>query len=310
MVSKAQKFRMGLFVLICSVLLIIFLVSVAGNRLMEKRDVYYIHYENVSIIGLQVGGSVKYHGISIGRVDEITIDPNDVQRIIVKISIQEGTPIKEDLEAALSPVGITGLMQIELSGGTNEARTLTPGSKIKSGESFLQNMSGKAEIITEKIDKLLDNFNELTNAKNQQRISSIIENVDTFVAESKQPIGNIITNADSTIIYLNLIASDLATTMQRITTIMESNKIDTIIDNTEKVSSDLAKINYDETLGQLNELITTANATMEHIDVAILNSQQDLKISIETMREVMDNLNDFTRQLTEDPTILWRSRRQ
>jgi phospholipid/cholesterol/gamma-HCH transport system substrate-binding protein len=277
---------------------------------MEKRDVYYIHYENVSIIGLQVGGSVKYHGISIGRVDEITIDPNDVQRIIVKISIQEGTPIKEDLEAALSPVGITGLMQIELSGGTNEARTLTPGSKIKSGESFLQNMSGKAEIITEKIDKLLDNFNELTNAKNQQRISSIIENVDTFVAESKQPIGNIITNADSTIIYLNLIASDLATTMQRITTIMESNKIDTIIDNTEKVSSDLAKINYDETLGQLNELITTANATMEHIDVAILNSQQDLKISIETMREVMDNLNDFTRQLTEDPTILWRSRRQ
>jgi len=310
MVSKVQKFRLGLFILICSILLMIFLISVAGNKLMEKRDTYYIHYENVSIIGLQVGGSVKYHGINIGRVDDISIDPDNVQRIIVEISIKEGTPIKEDVEATLSPVGITGLMQIELFGGSNEAKTLPPGSVIKQGESFLQNISGKAEVITEKIELLLNNFLEITNSQNLQSVNNIIENVDYMIEDSRQPIGQILDSADSTIVHMNQIASDLAKTTARINEIVQSNQIDILLDNTTQITSDLKEINFIEMTENLNEVITNANSAIEHIDVTVLNSQQDLKITIDTMREVMDNLNEFTRQLNEDPTILWRTRRQ
>ena len=151
MVSKAQKFRLGIFIAFSSVLLIVFLVVVAGNKLLEKRDEYYIHYEDTSVIGLQVGGQVKYHGISVGRVDDIRIDKEDVKMVIVTISVKEGTPLKEDILATLAPVGITGLKQIELSGGTNEAKLLKPKSNILPGKSVLDSITGKAEIIAEKL---------------------------------------------------------------------------------------------------------------------------------------------------------------
>jgi phospholipid/cholesterol/gamma-HCH transport system substrate-binding protein len=294
MVSRVQKFRLGLFILICSIFLIVFLVSVAGNKLMEKRDYYTIIYENISIIGLQVGGAVKYHGINIGRVDEIKIDPDNVQRIIVKISIQRGTPIKEDVEATLSPVGITGLMQIELFGGTNEAKTMPPGSSIKTGESFLQNITSKAEIIADKIELLLINLNEITNEKMQERFSNIMENIDELVEVNKKPINSIVANLDSIVVNLHSITTDLSASMQRI----------------DIISKNIIQIDFAEMAKNVNQAVLNTNSAIEHIDIALINSQQDLKVSIETLREVLDNLNDFTRQLNEDPTILWRSKRQ
>ena len=93
MISKAQKFRLGIFILLCSALLIGFFIIVAGNKLMERKDTYYIHYRDVSVNGLQIGSSVKYSGINIGGVDDISIDKEDIRNVIVKIGIKQGTPI-------------------------------------------------------------------------------------------------------------------------------------------------------------------------------------------------------------------------
>ena len=40
MVSKAQKFRLGIFIVVTSLLLISFLMLIAGKKIMEKRDNY------------------------------------------------------------------------------------------------------------------------------------------------------------------------------------------------------------------------------------------------------------------------------
>ncbi|HPR18249.1 MAG TPA: MlaD family protein, partial [Candidatus Cloacimonadota bacterium] len=138
MVSNAQKFRLGIFIVAVSILLIFFMIMVAGNKIMEKRDSYYIKYEDTSVSGLQVGGAVKYYGISIGRVEAIDIDKEDVSNVIVTVSVKSGTPLKENVEASLNFVGITGLLQIEISGGTNEAEFLKPKSFIPAGESTIQ----------------------------------------------------------------------------------------------------------------------------------------------------------------------------
>jgi len=141
MVSKAQKVRLGIFIITISIILLVFLVLVAGNKLIEKRDNYFILYKDVSVNGLQIGSQVKYHGINIGRVDEINIDKDDVRNVIVSLSIKQGTPIKNDVKATLAPVGITGLMQIELIGGSVEAPLLNPGYFIGAGSSSLQNIN-------------------------------------------------------------------------------------------------------------------------------------------------------------------------
>jgi phospholipid/cholesterol/gamma-HCH transport system substrate-binding protein len=198
------------------------------------------------------------------------------------------------VEATLSPVGITGLMQIELFGGTNEAKTMPPGSSIKTGESFLQNITSKAEIIADKIELLLINLNEITNEKMQERFSNIMENIDELVEVNKKPINSIVANLDSIVVNLHSITTDLSASMQRI----------------DIISKNIIQIDFAEMAKNVNQAVLNTNSAIEHIDIALINSQQDLKVSIETLREVLDNLNDFTRQLNEDPTILWRSKRQ
>ncbi|MEA2095976.1 MAG: MlaD family protein, partial [Candidatus Cloacimonadota bacterium] len=154
MVTKAQKLRLGIFITVISVLMIIFLIMVAGTKIMEKRDIYHIRYQDSSVTGLQIGGPVKYRGIGIGRVDDISIDPESITDIVVTVSIKSGTPIKGDMTASLIPIGITGLVQVEITGGTQEAEMLDSGSFILSGLSTLESISGKAEVLANKFEIL------------------------------------------------------------------------------------------------------------------------------------------------------------
>lgn len=310
MVSKAQKFRLGIFIAFSSVLLIVFLVVVAGNKLLEKRDVYYIHYEDTSVIGLQVGGQVKYHGISVGRVDDIKIDKEDIKMVVVTISVKEGTPIKEDVLATLAPVGITGLKQIELSGGTNEAKLLEPESNILPGESILESITGKAELIAEKLEIVLNNVAELTNWENQERIANIISNVDILIETNRDPISNVITNLDSTTYYLAEFTESANEAMKRFNALLQSEEIDNILVNTEKVTSDIAKADLAQLINDLNKAINQANDAFLHIDLTILKSRQDILQTLEMLKETVDYLNEFSRQISENPSILLRTKKQ
>ncbi len=310
MVSKAQKFRLGIFIAFSSVLLIVFLVVVAGNKLLEKRDEYYIHYEDTSVIGLQVGGQVKYHGISVGRVDDIRIDKEDVKMVIVTISVKEGTPLKEDILATLAPVGITGLKQIELSGGTNEAKLLKPKSNILPGKSVLDSITGKAEIIAEKLEIVLNNIAELTNKKNQEKFANIISNVDILIETNRDPITNVIASLDSTTYYLAEFTESANESMKRFNYLLQSEEIDNILVNAEKVTSDIAKADLAQLINDLNKAINQANDAFLHIDLTILKSRQDILQTLEMLKETVDYLNEFSRQISENPSILLRTKKQ
>ena len=97
MLSKAQKVRLGAFVTVGSVLLLGILIAIVGNQLVERKDTYYISFENYSVQGLQVGGAVNFRGIKVGRVEAIKIDPKDVNKVILTVKIDRGTSIKGTL---------------------------------------------------------------------------------------------------------------------------------------------------------------------------------------------------------------------
>ncbi|MCF7826406.1 MAG: MlaD family protein [Candidatus Marinimicrobia bacterium] len=183
MVTSTQKIRLGIFLSISSILLITTFVIVAGQRLIQKRDFYFITYQNISVTGLQSGSSVKYYGINIGQVDDISIDPEDINNVTVEISVKKGTPIKEDVLATLISVGITGIKQVELTGGTNEANLLLPGSDIQPGTSYMEDITGKAERIAEKFEILLNNLIAVTSEDNRIKVGNILTSTQGLVSE-------------------------------------------------------------------------------------------------------------------------------
>jgi len=321
MASKAQKIRLGVFLIFSISLLIVSFVIIAGNKLMQKRDIYYITYSDVSVIGLQTGSSVKFYGINIGQVDDITIEKDDINKITVKISVKEGTPIKEDMVATLVSIGITGLKQIELTGGTNEADFFVPGDTITAGISYFDDITGKAEQIAEKFELLLNNLISITAYDNQLKVKNILYQAENLLEENRQPLLNTFTNIDSATLSLVELVNSTRSSLGKLDTIMAN----AIIFSENLASADIQSLSNDvsNTLNNINQTLAGAdlariseeavaalnnfNNTITRVDLMVLRSRQDIISSLESLRQATEFLNQFSRQISDDPSILLRS---
>lgn len=298
MVTKAQKFRLGIFIVVTSIIMVVFIVLVAGTKLMQKRDTYLIIYENTSINGLQVGGAVKYYGLNIGRVEDIVIDKEDINKVVVTISVKEDTPLKKDVEATLVYVGITGLKQIEIFGGTNESPLLKPGGYITAGKSAMDSITGRAEILTAKIETIIDNIIQLTDQENQVKLENILTNVDGIITENRDSFQGTMNNLDSLTEELTTLVSETSTAM---------SKLNLILNNAEIITKDLSESDLKQLVKNANSAIKKANTTFSLINSTVDNSQDDIADTIQLLKETMEYLNEFSRQINENPSLLIRS---
>ncbi len=287
MATRAQKLRLGVFLTVTLALLVLFVLLIAGRQLLQRQDTYYIEYSNISVNGLQIGGAVKYQGIDIGTVTDIGIDPNDVQTVVVTIQIEEGTPIKQNAIANLVPVGITGLMQVEISGGTQAAPLLEPGSVIRSGSSAFQTLMAAAEDIAIDLTRTISNAAEMLGEENQRKLSRILDNVDMLVEENRPKITSILSNVETTSYHLARTSA-------------EADRVVT------KFGEDIDEADIAAIAADLKEAIARANSAVSSIDLTILRKRDDISYTIDLMRETMDSLNQFALQISENPWLLLR----
>ncbi len=408
MVTKAQKIRLGIFLAAGSFLLILFVGAVAGSRLVQKRDIYFIEFADYSISGMQVGGSVNYSGIKIGRVDAIKIDPEDVSKIVLTISVEAGTPIKEDAEAVLVPVGITGLKAVEIRGGTNAAPNRKQRTFIRTGTSMFDDITDKAVSIAEKIDLIAANIGDLTGEDNRANIAEILnqtallleetrgtmkttlesldriasnaaditentsknldkitesltENMDKLTSSATENIGKLTASSTGSIesitknlsneisdlssnlnktiedineqttyllqdtrYHINAIGSHsdllvLETTKQimevstninksvtRINELIASPAFDSLLVNVNTISAQMAEANLKDLITEISVTVQRTSALISNLDRTVMRSRSNITETLESLREISENLSDFSKQIADDPTILIR----
>ena len=157
--SRAQQARLGTFLSI-GVFLSVLLISIPlGLKLNNKYKNFIAYFTGESLSGLEQGAIVKFNGVPIGKVEKIKYLPNDLLRVRVEMKIQDDFPVKVDMSATSSSMGITGLKYIEITGGTDSAAFLKPGSEIPTKKSMISTITGKAEVIMAKVELLLNNLN-------------------------------------------------------------------------------------------------------------------------------------------------------
>ncbi len=122
METDRHYFLEGLFIIGLSVAAALFFVWLAtpGHR---DDVIYRIHFTE-SISGLALGDPVKFRGVDVGTVKAMAIDPEDPRRVQVDVRLRKGTPVKTDTKASLQLKGITGVVFIDLNGGTPNAQSL------------------------------------------------------------------------------------------------------------------------------------------------------------------------------------------
>jgi phospholipid/cholesterol/gamma-HCH transport system substrate-binding protein len=208
MYSKINYTIVGVFVVVFSVALVAFGLWLSKYSNANDYKLYKIYFnENVS--GLNVDSAVKLKGVDIGKVASISIDPKDINRVQTIVKIKKDIPIKEDMVAYLEPIGITGLLNIVIEGGTNKSKELLAKNGeipvIKSRPSWLVDTKNSVANISKNLNESLLRLNKLLNEENIQNFSQTIANIKTISLKTvslESNISKVIQNTDKTLAIL------------------------------------------------------------------------------------------------------------
>ncbi len=306
MVSKSQKVRLGIFIIVSSFLFLVLLFIIGTAQLFQEKDIYYIAYEDVSVSGLEIGSPVKYLGINVGTIKDIRIDLEDINRIVVTVALTPGTPVKRDARAEISAIGITGLKMIEIRGGSNTAALLDKEQYILAGSSLTEEITGKAEI-------LLNNLNRFTQAENLDKITVLVEtatstfqSIDETIIENRGDLHNSIQNISLVTARLDTIAWLAQNSSERINQITKSDTLGKILANIQDVTLSLKEANLIGLIHQLGEVVAQTSRVLDAMDHDLESGSKDFLNSLQKLKSVLDYLDEAARMINEDPSILIR----
>ncbi len=176
MATRAQKIKVGIFVLVGTALTVLVFIAIALEG-RQPRDTYYITFTE-SVGGLQRDSSVLYQGVPVGKVENIRVREDNV--ILIQIGIETNTVhLREGVVAKLELGNLMGGMVVELSGGDLKAAHLPPGSIIPSQPSVLDNLMKDIPTILENIKGLLAGINRAVGGEDTDRIGTLLENADS-----------------------------------------------------------------------------------------------------------------------------------
>ena len=188
MYSKANYTIVGMFVLLFGAGLIWFALWLGKYGAYREFDAYRIEMTE-SVSGLSKDSVVKFHGVDIGRVSEIRIKPENIEKIEIRVKIKRGVPIKENMVAHVQMMGLTGLMSIEIEGGTNDAKTLQPTEEyiptIPTAPSWMSVTKKGIGNLSEKITQLVDQGQKLLTDKNIQMLEKIFDNIERITSHGE-----------------------------------------------------------------------------------------------------------------------------
>lgn len=127
--STAQKFRLGVFVILGTILLVLASYLI-GNRQNMFGKTFTIEAVFKNVNGLQKGNNVRYAGIDVGTVKDIDMQNDTLIRVEMLIQEKMMTHIKTDAIATIGSDGLVGSMIVNIVPGNGNAPLVQSGDQI------------------------------------------------------------------------------------------------------------------------------------------------------------------------------------
>jgi phospholipid/cholesterol/gamma-HCH transport system substrate-binding protein len=152
----SQKMKTGIFTII-GIFLFVGAIFLIGSKQNMFGDTFMIYGTFNNVSGLNVGNNIRFSGINVGTVEQITI----ISDTVIRVDMRMKGKIKPFLKAdAIATIGSDGLMGDKLvfikSGSPQVSTLLTAGSQIRTANpidmekvmSNFTNVATNANIIT------------------------------------------------------------------------------------------------------------------------------------------------------------------
>jgi len=298
MESKVNYTVVGAFVLVLTLSLIFFVVWLSGMKEHRKYTPYLI-WMNESVNGLTINSAVKYNGVTVGNVKNISLNVHNPKQVRVLLDIEQDIPIKEDTRATLMSQGLTGLSFVNLTGGSEQSPLLKARKDevypvIKTEPSFMLRLDTAVRQLSITLTGLSQDIRGLLDKDNRLAVKHTLQNLDqlttALAANAKQ--------IDASVKSTQTILKNTAEASQQFPTLV--NNLNNASTQVIEVSNKLSKASTSTTMAMQD-----ARAFMQTV------TNQALPQMIQTLNNlqgVSGQIKDVTADLRQNPAMLIRGR--
>jgi len=164
--SQNFKIRLGLFVIV-GLALFVAAIFIIGRQKNLFNPVFKLTTTFYNVSGLQVGNNVRFAGINVGTVDNISIITDSTVRVDMLIRKEVQKFIKSDSEVGIGSEGLIGDRLMIISQGSSDTTVAKNGQELISNEpvetdeiiASLEVTAGFAQIIASEIADMMVKIN-------------------------------------------------------------------------------------------------------------------------------------------------------
>jgi phospholipid/cholesterol/gamma-HCH transport system substrate-binding protein len=187
METRANYVLIGLFSILSVVAAAIFILWIANSGLNKQTSPYDVVFEG-PVRGLEVGGEVRFNGIKVGEVTDLSLSTQNPKDVIARIEVQSNTPISITSIAELEPAGLTGTAYVQISAGQEGSARLLGRlgqgpPKISSRRGQLDRLFGESEDVISTTLTAVTNINKLLSDENMRNFSNTLANIERLTQQ-------------------------------------------------------------------------------------------------------------------------------
>ncbi|WP_298895252.1 MlaD family protein [uncultured Psychroserpens sp.] len=295
--SNAQKLRLGTFVIISTIIFIV-AVYLIGQRqnMFNKTFTISAYFQNVN--GLQKGNNVRYSGIDIGTVKDITMINDSTIKVDMNIQEKIISHIKKNGIATIGSDGLVGNMIVNIVPGKGHSEIISNGDIIESYSKIgADDILSTLSVSSENAAILTADLLKITNAMTEGKGTLGVLLNDTIMAkELQQSVTNLKIasyGATKSITDLNNIISSLKTNDNTVLGMLindsiSGKKLKSIVNNLESSSIEIEKV-----VGNINTVVDDFNSSEGAFNYIIKDSSlvNNLKSTLKNINEGTDKFN-------------------
>lgn len=175
--TSSQKIKIGLFSIIGIAVLVVAIFLIGSQKSMFNSTFnVYGEFKNVS--GLQVGNNVRFAGINVGVVENITIVTDSMVRVDLTLNSNVNKFIKKDSKVSISSDGLMGDKLVAIApGGVKTKEIVENGDKLEAVNPL-------------DVDKMINKLTKV--ADNAEKLSANLSDVVYKINHGKGSIGRLL----------------------------------------------------------------------------------------------------------------------
>jgi phospholipid/cholesterol/gamma-HCH transport system substrate-binding protein len=293
-----NRAAVGAFVIILTTAIIIVSFWIAGGQQLKEYAQYQIFIDQ-GVEELVEKSPVKFNGVNVGFVDSMELNLSNPQQVRLVLKIETKIPINMGTIGSIRSQGLTGVTYVSLEAQNTVTTPIQklpnePYPIIRSAPSAQGNYYTVLKDVTEKIEKVSDNFNKVFSETNQVNLEKIMKNLVVTTDMLNK-------NTESIDASLKSAQNMLANTEKISTRFPDTfNRLDRTLTNADEAAIRLKNMGH-----HANNVMTTSQRSIEEVEYKIL---PNVNLVMEKLNRIMSNIEQVSDDLRVNPTVLIRGK--